>query len=242
MATPDARHQKILDQVEAALRMPSRVTALAGSDLASDDFVHNFADRLKLHWALTGSQMNKLAFEFALVSTLRDLGFKATRSPSEVHPGADAQWEDDRLSLKSEASASLNKSVVHISKFSEARWIRDCDTAQDRANGTVALFKRHLADYDRIFTLRTWFTPDGALVYTLVEIPKSLLAQACTLTASDFSTPTKNRSSRAQVQDAAGKKMFTVSLDGSVEKVTIAGLAVSNCVTHAMWEIQPTLP
>lgn len=242
MASSSERRQKILDQVETALRMPSKATALAGSDLASEDFLHNFEDRLKLHWALTGSQMNKLAFEFALISTLRDLGFRATRSPSEVHPGADAQWEDERLSLKSEASESINKSAVHISKFSEARWIRDCDTAQDRADGTVALFDRHLGDYDRIFTLRSWFTPNGALVYTLVEIPKTLLARACALKASDFSAPTKNRSSRAQIRDAAGHKMFTVSLDGSVEKVTISSLAVSNCVTHAMWEIQPTLP
>jgi len=222
--------------------MPSKSVALAGSDIATQDFVENFGDRLKLHWALTGSQMNKLAFEFALVSTLRDLGHRATRSQSDVHPGADAEWRDTRLSLKSEAARGIRKNAIHISKFSEARWIRECMTGEDHAEGTVELFRRHLADYDRVLTLRSWMEPSGALVYTLVEIPKDVLKRALTLRGSDFSPRTKNGSTRADVRDEQGHRLFNVTLDGSVEKVTISNVDVNKCVTHAMWEIQPTLP
>ncbi|MFJ1647309.1 hypothetical protein [Streptomyces sp. NPDC088258] len=231
---------QLLCEMAESLRRPCDVWVNHESDLVSNRFSDAMLNRLKLHHATSEEKFKKASFEYAFVSAARYAGFSSYKTRSQTFQGADVVMDSVRWSLKTEASANIHESNITVSKFSEARWIRDCLTPEDFAKECIPRFLKHLGEYDRVITLRAFDAPGDRVRYHLVEIPKGLLALVGRLKPDDFSVKTKSGGSSALVCDSSGVA-FRVVLDGSVEKVTLARISVDRCIRHAIWTV-PTIP
>ena len=204
--------------------------------IISSEFATNFSNRLLIHHATHTDKFGKKAFEYAFVNASIATGRSAQIISSSTNPGTDVVVNGINFFLKTEASARINRKKITISKLMEARWIRECNTRKEFANGVVNRVVRHLVQYQRILMLRAYSVSAIKIKYELIEIPHSLLLEIRNLTANDFTSKTANGSCRASVY-IAEQKAFTLSLDGSVEKVTILGLDTDLCFYHASWII-----
>ena len=231
----------LLINMAKALRVDIQETVNARSDLMAGGFAEYLGNALRLHHATSKEKFKKKSFEYAFAAAAQHAGHSVRITSQATVAGADLVMDGTvRCSLKTEAAAGLNKNMIMISKFSEARWIRECRTPEEFWRETVTRIARHLHEYDRVFTLRAYDIARNHVRYDLVEIPLELLQRAKTLRPADFSPRTANGSSSATVLDADGRPAFRVRLDGSVEKVTISGLPVAKCMVHASWAI-PTI-
>ncbi|MBY0523369.1 MAG: hypothetical protein K2R98_08215 [Gemmataceae bacterium] len=158
-----------------------------------------------------------------------------------VNAGHDITVDGVAFSMKTEAGASISATHLKISKFMEARWIRECKTGVDFHRGMAKLLK-HLSHYQRIIVLRVFHVtePVAGVRYDLVEIPHRLLSRVSTLNPVDFSPRRVSGTSRATVK-LGGQDAFHVRLDGSVEKVTIDRLDIQRCRPHASWTVENPL-
>ena len=214
------------------------------SDLLSKDFASYFANRLRIYHAANTEKFNKKAFEYAFVAAARYAGNSAIILPSTVAPNADVEIDNHRYSLKTEAVRNLSRTAICISKFSEARWIRDCETPEDLTREATRRVPEHLRCYERVFTLRA-FDMHAVLLgdelpavrYELWEIPRSLLMHVENLRPEDFAPKSTAVSSCANVMLDDGTRAFRLALDGSVEKVTLAGIRTDLCRFHGAWTI-----
>jgi hypothetical protein len=207
------------------------------SDLVADGFGDSILNRLRLHHATSEQKFNKTSFEFAFTAAARYAGRRAAKTVAHTFSGADVVVDGVRWSLKTEGATNMSPTTITISKFCEARWIRDCIDEDDFARETTARILRHLSEYDRVVTLRGTYIDDGAAVqYDLVEIPHDMLMAVQDLTPDDFSPRTAAGSSTARVY-YKGTEAFVIVLDGSVEKITLRNIKVSKCITHATWVV-----
>jgi hypothetical protein len=220
-------------------------TLASKSDILSPVFIEHFANRFRMHHATHSEKFNKKAFEFAFHSACLAAGRKSVIVNDPTNPGADVIVDGVPFSLKTEAAASIQDGHITISKLMEARWIRECTTRENFARETTRRVVAHLEKYARILMLRAFTVSRTEVRYDLVEIPRDLLLNIRGLTSADFEERTENGSSRADVYIPRGTertKAFTVRLDGSVEKVTIAGLQTGLCVLHGSWQVKTVPP
>jgi hypothetical protein len=110
----------------------------------------------------------------------------------------------------------------------------------------LTTFRHHFDSYERIIILKANIETDinsevTGYRYRLIEIPMEILALALTLTPEDFSPVKGNGGSSATVKSAEGKVMFSVVLDGSVEKITLRGIKIDECFTHADFHVRVTV-
>lgn len=211
------------------------------SDLVSDGFRSYMLNRLLMHHATSSEKYNKTSFEHAFVSASRFAGRHAEKTAAHTYQGADVVVDGVRWSLKTEAAAEISPRYIVISKFSEARWIRECQTGDEFAEQSIGRIEKHLSEYDRILTLRAFSVDTHNVRYDLVEIPHDLLALARNLRAVDFKPRTRNGSSSAVVHDDDGRPAFTLVLDGSVEKIRLRTIPVARCLLHVRWTV-PVAP
>lgn len=224
--------------IEMAVSMTRPVMAYVdpSSDIVDSKFASNFSARLLMHHATTAEKFKKKSFEYAFVAASVESGRNARLTECGTFPGADVIVNGVNFSCKTEAAAQINEARITISKLMEARWIRECETEEDFLNGVLRRVVPHLQGYERILILRAINRDAGAIEYKLVEIPVEVLRSIEQLTARDFGARTVNGGSSAKVR-YHGEVAFTLRLDGSVEKVTIAGLSSDVCRTHASWLI-----
>lgn len=174
-------------------------------------------------------------YEYIILASSNSTGKTAKLTTNSNYSGQDIIIDNVAFSLKTEGSKSIKKDELTISKLMEARWIRDCKTKQQFVQGIQDHIMSHLSSYERIFCLRS-FNKDDYLEYELVEIPLDLLKLVSQIKSSNIGPLTKNGGCSANVMHQ-WKKAFTLRLDGSVEKVTIANLRIENCIRHAVWKI-----
>jgi hypothetical protein len=203
-------------------------------------FAADFQSRLVLHHALNDDPLKKKPFEFAFAKACRAAEWLAEVTTNSVEPGADVIIKDQKqgdvkFSLKTEAASGIHNDRMTISKLMEARWIRECRTGQDFADGIHKHVIPHLKRYDRILMLCA-FRRNTEYEYRLVEIPCSLFLAMEEVQPEMFSDRTANGSTSAQIQCGNGYS-FRLRLDGSVEKVTISGLRQDLCRLHGTWRI-----
>jgi hypothetical protein len=226
----------VLAQAAQALQREIQVEVGEGSDIASDAFVEDFSGRLLVYHAFHEQKLTKKTFEFVFRGASRAAGRSADITASAVNPGADVKVDGVAYSLKTEGAKSMTKKAIVVSKFMEARWIRECRTGADFAREVRDRVVEHLGKYERILTLRA-FETQRAFEYSLVEIPLSLLERVGELEADDFTPRTKSGGSSAKVR-VGGQPAFTLRLDGSVEKVTLGSLQTRLCTHHATWKVE----
>jgi transcriptional regulator with XRE-family HTH domain len=226
--------------VEMAVSMDRQVSSvlLPNSDICTARFAADFQNRLVVYHAMNDEVLKKKTFEYAFVRSMRMSGRNAQLVSSPVNAGSDVVVDGVAYSLKTEASQGIHQDRMTISKLMEARWIRECRTGQDFANGVTARVCAHLRQYNRIIVLRAFAqeAPCG-FRYQMVEIPKDLLLQAGALSPEDFGPRTSNGSTSADILLNDNTRLFSLRLDGSVEKVTINNLSLAHCITHATWSI-----
>ncbi|OAB58325.1 hypothetical protein AY600_09650 [Phormidium willei BDU 130791] len=205
------------------------------SDFVTQEFWEDFSARLLAYHAFHEERLTKKSFEYIVLASSNSTGKRAELITNPNHPGQDIIINNVAFSLKTEGSKSIKKDELTISKLMEARWIRDCKTKRQLVKGIQDHIMSHLSSYERIFCLRS-FNRDDYLEYELVEIPLDLLKLVSQIKSSNLGPLTKNGGCSANVIHQ-GKKAFTLRLDGSVEKVTIANLMIENCIRHAVWKI-----
>jgi Type II site-specific deoxyribonuclease len=226
----------LLNRMAASLQMAFDSQLNPNSDIATPLFSEYFASRLLIHHAVVEEKLNKKSFEYIFRDALRHDGKTAVITASDVSPGADIVVDGTRISLKTEASKDIRDRKITISKLMEARWIRDQD-ASELAQHAGDRLREHLAGYDRIVMLRAFKLTQGQVNYHLVEIPHDLLALAVGLQPGDIKlNPGRNGGGSVVLRDQ-GLDVFTLRLDGSVEKVTVTNLLVDRCISHGVWNI-----
>jgi len=228
--------RKLVNEIAEYLTCEVSISIADDSDLVSSDFADDFANRLLLHHATHEEKFKKKAFEFAFAACHRQQGSSAEIVNDPTNPGADVIVDGTKFSLKTEASASIRKDTITISKLMEARWIRDCKSQSDFHTHVCTHVTMHLSKYDRIVVLRAFDISSKVVEYELVEIPLDVLQLVGKVKKNSFSKRTKSGGSRTDIF-VGDSKAFGLSLDGSVEKVTVSGLRVDLCKRHASWTI-----
>ncbi|WP_145985904.1 hypothetical protein [Aquitalea magnusonii] len=206
------------------------------SDIVVDAFERDFSGRLLLFHAMHDAALTKKTFEYFFCGSSRAAGRHASQTENSVYPGEDVVVDGHKFSLKTEGGLSISSTAIHISKLMEARWIRECHSAEDFCTFSKERIGIHLSHYERIISLRS-FHRRSTVLYELVEIPKDVLLEIFHLNPSDFSARTANGSSSAEVRGSDGRRLFVLSLDGSVEKITVRSLQLRHCKVHATWEV-----
>ncbi len=119
---------------------------------------------------------------------------------------------------------------MHISKLTEAAWIQDCRTAAKRRENTHQLFQEYCNEVDAIVQLRYF---QALRRYELVEIPASLFSQVLHLGKVHFAAdgPTINIPIGKDPPD------FTLKLDRSDAKITLANINKDLCLVHGTWQL-----
>jgi len=212
------------------------------SDLVTPRFAANFRNRLLIHHATNEAKLTKKAFEYAFKGASEADGKTGFITASDTLSGVDVTIDGARFSLKTEASKDIRAEQITTSKFTEARWIQQQTTLDDLAREAAARMPAHLSNYDRILVLRARELSGARVQYEIVEIPRDLLRCVAALTAADFTPRTPQGGSGARVTTTDGRPAFTLRLDGSDGKITVAGLQIALCIRHASWIIPTVTP
>ena len=137
-----------------------------------------------------------------------------------------------KISLKSTAEAKLSKTKLNITKLCEAAWIQDMRGATQREERTKKLFAEYTAVVASIIQLRLF---KKRALYELVEIPSTLLAQVADIPRSEFAPDGPS------IGIPVGKSPpdFTLKLDRSDAKITLANINKDVCRVMATWQLDP---
>jgi hypothetical protein len=215
------------------------------SGMVTLEFMDSFADRLLIHHAMGAEKFSKKPFEFAFVRAMRAAGRQAEIAESGTDPGADIIVGDERYSLKTEAAKKISSGSITVSKLAEARWIRDDGkNAEWLFNGIYHKVLPRFDDYEHVLILRAFdATLDGgpAVRYELVEVPLDLLREVKNVVLEDIKVSQgKNGGGSVRVlrmNREHMKHLFTLTFDGSVEKLRLSSLKMDECILHAKWII-----
>jgi len=215
---------------------------VASDEFVSPDFAREFEWRLRFFHAShhAGEVLKKKTFEFAFEAACRAAGLDASISRSATVPGSDIIVAGEGYSLKTEASASIRRHRITISKLMESAWTKQCGCIDDFIEGNRRIVQ-HLSEYGRIICLRVFgrLNHTEEVTYDLVEIPKEIFVGVETLGAEDYGPMTRAGGTRAEVRHN-GRKAFDLVYDGSDQKITIRNLAVDLCKPHASWTLKAT--
>jgi hypothetical protein len=218
-----------VQELVAALRVPVCVEVSPGSQWMTPGFVEEFTSRLLAQHIFLGSPLQQDAFDRAFMSSARHVGGDVVEAPSGQRFW-DMKWNGMSLSLKTTSAKGLRKDVLHVSKLTEAAWIQDCRTATARRNKTIELFRNYVAAVDSILQFR-YFVNEG--LYELVEIPCPLLLGVLTAGLADF----KAEGPSINIPIGKNPPDFTLKLDRSDAKITLANIRKDRCILHASWRL-----
>jgi hypothetical protein len=221
--------QRRLEEFIRALRRPCTASIDFKSVWNSEAFESEMRSRILMHHHFIGTPLFQEGFDSAFTSACRHAGYAVEPAP----PGQrfwDVKVDGRRISLKSTKALSLRENRLHISKLTEAAWIQDCRTATKRRTNTRRLFREYCDEVDAIVQFR-FFRSEAR--YELVEIPTALFEQVQTVAVSHYAAdgPTIN------IPIGVSPPDFTLKLDRSDAKVTIANINKGLCTVHAVWHL-----
>jgi hypothetical protein len=204
------------------------------SRLLGPVFAEEFTSRLLCQHVFLGSPLRQQGFDAAFMASAKTAGHR-------VEPALDGQrfWDlaldGIRLSLKTTEAKDLREETLHISKLTEAAWIQDCRTAKARQERTISLFGTYRQEVHAIFQFRYF---KARCLYELVEIPVALFEPILHLPRTCFTAdgPSINIPIGQIPPD------FTLKLDRSDAKITIANIMKSRCILHGVWEMPTNCP
>lgn len=222
--------ERRLREFVRALRTPCTLHMSPDSPWNSDEFESEFRSKLLTHHCFMGAPLFQESFDSAFAAACSHAGHDVEMAP-DGQRFWDVTVDGRKISLKSSKAKNLRESTLHISKLTEAAWIQDCRTARKRQEHTRRLFRQYCDDVDAIVQLRYF---GSSLRYELVEIPVSLFSQVLAVGRTHFSAdgPTINIPIGKDPPD------FTLKLDRSDAKITIANINKALCLVHGTWQLQ----
>ena len=247
---PDATERRYLDELLAAMRGRCEATFPASADaetevaelgfpsdpalassppFLSERFEKEFRTTLLIHHYFLRAPLATNSFEAAFIRAA-DLGGHDIRKAPDGQRFWDVELDGLRISLKSTAAANLRVGSLHISKLCEAAWIQDARTASYREDRTKQLFAEYTAAVGAIVQLRLF---KKKAFYEMVRIPTSLLAQVANVPRSRFA-PDGPSIGIPVGQDPPD---FTLKLDRSDAKVTLANINKGVCSIEGTWQL-----
>lgn len=221
-----------LSELLEALRYPCETWLNPASRFLEGGFFEEFSSRLLAQHVFPGHPMMQEIFDSAFMASAREARL-------EVNPANRGQrfWDVNvdgkSISLKTTKAKGLRLDTLHISKLTEAAWIQDCRTATARRDHTLDLFREYIDEVDSIFQFR-YFARDA--FYELVEIPVLLMTPILDIPRGSF--PSDGPSITIPVGGETPD--FTLKLDRSDAKITIANIRKERCTVHATWDFSET--
>jgi hypothetical protein len=108
------------------------------------------------------------------------------------------------------------------------------------------VFSHHLSSYERIISLKTNKELDRngdttGYYYRLIEIPIDKLKKAENITAESFTPLRGSGTTTAKILNDDGTTFCGLTIDGSVEKLTITGIKIAECFVHASFKVPVNL-
>ncbi len=225
----NSAEKKRLGEFLQVLRTPCKVQRNPISFFNTNIFEEEFRSKLLTHHCFMGSPLFQDSFEAAFITSCEHAEFSVKRAP-DGQRFWDVLIDGFKISLKSSKAKSLRRNTLHISKLTEAAWIQDCRTAKKRRDETLYLFEKYCGMVDKIIQLRYF---KKTKFYELVEFPVNLFEQIETAELSHFSAdgPTINIPIGKDPPD------FTLKIDRSDAKITIANINKKVCIVHGTWQL-----
>lgn len=229
---PNQTEQRNLDELLASMRAPC-IEIFNGTPLLSAGFANEFRASVSIHHyylkATLGTNFFEAAFKRAAVAAGHHV---------QVAPDGCRFWDVEldglKLSLKSSAAVSMRESKLHISKLCEAAWIQDVRGAQAREEATKRLFAEYVTLVDSIIQLRYLHK---SCTYELVQIPSALLGQVAQVPRAKFAPDGPS----IGIPVGQSPPDFTLKLDRSDAKVTLANINKDACRVLGSWTLEPTI-
>lgn len=221
--------ERRLHEFISALLTPCKAQMGSASVLNSMEFESEFRSKLLTHHCFMGAPLFQESFDSAFMAACLHAGHQVEQAPAGQRFW-DVAIDGRRISLKSSKARSLREGTLHISKLTEAAWIQDCRTATKRREYTHQLFREYCGEVDAIVQLRYFHT---LRLYERVEIPVPLFSRVLDVSKTHFSAdgPTINIPIGKDPPD------FTLKLDRSDAKITIANINKGLCVVHGTWQL-----
>ena len=220
---------RLVAELLAALRTQVASWINPESWLADGAFAAEFQSRLLAQHVFMKSVVEQGSFDAAFIASAKIAGGSV-----HVPPVGQRFWDvrigERTISLKSSSAKSLRENKLHISKLTEAAWIQDCRTAKMRMERVHGLFEEYVATVTSIIQLRYFQTTS---TYELVEVPVTLLRQVLDLRLKDFQA----ENTSVNIPVGSSKRDFTLKLDRSDSKITLANISKDRCLVHGTWTI-----
>jgi hypothetical protein len=228
MSVTEAEERRLLEFI-TALRTDCVAKMNPESKFSTESFESEFRSKLLTHHCFMGSPLFQESFDSAFIAACTYAGHQVELAPVGQRFW-DVRIDGRRISLKSSKAKSLRSETLHISKLTEAAWIQDCRTAAKRCEETHRLFREYCGEVDEILQLRYF---QLQRLYELVEIPVTLFSQVLKVGKTHFSAdgPTINIPIGKVPCD------FTLQLDRSDAKITVANINKGLCIVHGTWQL-----
>jgi hypothetical protein len=203
----------------------------------------SFGLQLRIFHALHGSHeaLSKKSFEFALESAANDAGFEASIDENTTTPGADIVINGEGFSVKTEAGRSISSEVVFLTKLMESAWTKNLKEPAQFVEGIHKNVLPRVLQADRTLVWRCHnrFSDDNCQAeYELLEIPRAYWEAMATVKAEQFAPLSKAGSTSVPVL-IDGKTIYTLSFDGSDQKIQVRNLDVEICNFLGRWWLHP---
>lgn len=228
MSVTEAEKRRLREFI-TALRTECVAQMNSESIFNAESFESEFRSKLLTHHCFMGSPLFQESFDSAFIAACSYAGHRIELAPVGQRFW-DVKIDGRRISLKSSKAKNLRSETLHISKLTEAAWIQDCRTAAKRCEETHRLFREYCGEVDVIVQLRYF---QLQRLYELVEIPVTLFSRILNVGKAHFSAdgPTINIPIGKVPCD------FTLKLDRSDAKVTIANINKGLCMVHGTWQL-----
>ncbi len=227
LTTAEDRHVK---ELLAALRGSCSEVFDKNSGF-SQAFADDLRASLMIHHYYLQAALGTNFFESAFLKAARASGHHVSPAPDGGRFW-DVAIDGRKISLKSSAAAGMSVNRLHISKLCEASWIQDMRSAAQREALTKNLFEQYTDLVDSIIQLRYF---KKTFTYELVSIPSSLLRQVLNVPRVNFSAD----GPRIGIPVGKNPPDFTLHLDRSDAKITLANINKGVCSVIGQWKLDP---
>ena len=206
-----------------------RAKLTARSPLVSDRFEKEFRTTLLIHHYFLRAPLATNSFEAAFIRAARAAKLDILQAP-DGQRFWDVEIAGRKISLKSTAASSLRVRTLHISKLCEAAWIQDARGATQRELATKRLFEEYIETVDIIIQLRLF---KKKAFYEMVEIPTVLFAKVGDVPRTEFAPDGPS----IGIPIGQDPPDFTLKLDRSDAKITLANISKSVCRVLGTWQL-----
>ena len=213
----------------AETRLAPRVKLAPRSPLVSDRFEKEFRTTLLIHHYFLRAPLAMNSFDAAFIRAARAADLDILEAP-DGQRFWDVEVAGRKISLKSTAAASLRARSLHISKLCEAAWIQDARTATQRERDTKRLFEKYIKTVDAIIQLRLF---KKKAFYEMVEIPTVLFTKVGDVPRTEFAPDGPS----IGIPIGQDPPDFTLKLDRSDAKITLANISKSVCRVLGTWQL-----